>query len=982
MLGWIFRKKGTAPASAPAVAAKSPPPAAAAPAPTVDWAGRLAQARGDDDALLALMRTAGLPLTVKQAVVEALDGEAALKVAERDSRSHDRRIHQLAKRRLSALVARREAREQAARLIEAARGLLAEAGVADVAVNRGVELDRAWQALDADLLEPAVREQFAALTAQLVVQMRQRTDLEAQHKRWHAQAVQARQRLETTAAEAAAGTQDRAALAAAVAALQAVLDAAPAATTPAVATTQAELQQALQRAAALDTHLAVLDRLLAGPAVATGPSGSAVSAPPASTSPTADPADAAPGTLEPEPPIDAPAEAAAAPAAADPPAAPLPDDPQRAWRELPPLQDAALAALLQNRHARWQQAQAQAQHDRQAQRREQSRVRQRARQGEQGAALAEHVAQAEAALDAGQLADAHRHLDATWGALDDAGTADALRVRIAAAQARLAQLRGWQHWAGGRARDELVLQAEALAAATVAPAVRRGGRSPEPGEARASDEPGDETLAEAEAEVARLSIQQRAELIATLRARWKDIDRVGGPGGQALWRRFDTALKAADEPVVAHKAAQRAVREANLAARLQLLDTLDALQGAPGSAPAQPAAPGAPAAGADETAAPPPAPDAHALATGLDRFQAEWRKLGPIEHTVPRAARDALLARLEAVTGRVDAPLQAARRQARAEREALVARAHALADAGAGRGRDLVAEVRQLQADWQRHAKALPLARADEQALWTAFKAAIDAAFAAREASSRERDAEFEAHAAEREALIARLQLRPEDSPAAQRRTLAEVDAAWQRCGPAPRARAAALEAGFRAARDTLSQWLDSAAQRAWQAQCEALDARLALCQGREAEGAADADPAALAAAWQALPALPAPLDEALRRRAGLLAAPPAAAAPAADELLLQIETAWNLPTPPAYEAARRERKLLAMKAALEGRGAAAPVDLPADAALALLLGRRDLPAEQHERLLVVIAAWRRRGPQPSASGAGIVPGGEPWRKR
>ena len=43
----------------------------------------------------------------------------------------------------------------------------------------------------------------------------------------------------------------------------------------------------------------------------------------------------------------------------------------------------------------------------------------------------------------------------------------ALQTRIATAQARLAQLRGWQHWAGGRARDELVQQAEALAAATV-----------------------------------------------------------------------------------------------------------------------------------------------------------------------------------------------------------------------------------------------------------------------------------------------------------------------------------------------------------------------------------------------------------------------------------------------------------------------------------------------------------------------------------
>ena len=65
-----------------------------------------------------------------------------------------------------------------------------------------------------------------------------------------------------------------------------------------------------------------------------------------------------------------------------------------------------------------------------------------------------------------------------------------------------------------------------------------------------------------------------------------------------------------------------------------------------------------------------------------------------------------------------------------------------------------------------------------------------------------------------------------------------------------------------------------------------------------------------------------------MRRRAGLAQADGTDAAPDADDLLLQIETAWDLPTPPAYEFARRERKLLALKESLEGRRSPDPQGL------------------------------------------------------
>jgi hypothetical protein len=938
MLRWIFKKKDNVAAAVPAVAvkpaktakpAKSPAPPApppSPPAPIVDWAARLEQTRGDDGALLALMQTAAAPLAIRQAAVEALEGEAALQQAEREARNRDRRVHQIAKRRWLATVAARQTREQAAQLIEAARELASQP---DAPLNRGVELDRAWQALDPVLVDSVQREAFDALTSQLTQQARQVTDLERQRKRWHSDAQQALQQLKAACAEAAEGTLDRPALAAVASASQALLEAQPvgdAAAAPDAA--RAALERALQVAAALDVHLGALDALLAGPQ---------------EQAPAADDAD--------------PPQAQAAPA-------PAPTSPE----PLPPLPDAHLATLLDARLTRWQQEQQQAQHEAHQQRRDLSRERQRARKGEFDAAMAEAIAQTETALDEGQLSDAHRHLSGVEDTLQGGDPPDALRARLAAVQERLAKLRGWQHWAGGRARDELVAQAEALAAATLS-RVTAGGAEP-PGDAEAEFQSQAEAPVTAEpdapaapvapvapvavpapvtsaaassatlAEVARLSLRQRADVIATLRERWKEVDRLGGAGGRALWLRFDAALKTAGEPLAAHAAAQRVARETNLAARRQLLDVLEAT-------------------GADESV------QAQVQATAIDRFRVAWRKLGPVEHTTPRAAQAALAERMAEAVRRVEGPLQAARQSARAEREVLVARARALTGENGGLGRNVAGDLRLLQDEWQRQAKALTLGRADEQALWAEFKAAIDAGFAAREAAFNARDAEFEAHAAERQALIERLRVRPEDNLATQRRALTEVEAAWQRCGPAPRARAQALEADFRTAREALRQWLGEAAQRDWLATCDALAAKLALCEAREQgadAAAADLQADVLDASWQALPLLPAPLEQALRQRAGLGPAQAVQAGPPTGELLLQIETAWDLPTPPAFESARRERKLLALKTALEGRRTGAAEAVTPERALTMLLGRSGLDDAARARLATVLAAWRKRG--------------------
>lgn len=827
-----------------------------------DWSHRLQAAAGDDAALLTLMREAS-PLEVKLAAIAALSTEAALKSAERESRDHDRRVHRLARQRHGLAVAQREACTRAAGLIEDARVLSREALIP---LNRLVDIDRAWQALDARLLDTGQRAEYAALMEQLAAQTRERADQPLKLKRWTEQARDTLARLKTACAEAASGAQDRDALAAAGAAARAVIEAAP------QETAGSKLLEELARAVDLIPQLEERLAVIAGET----------------------------------------------------------SDLARRWTQLAPLADTSLDELLQTRVARWQQTQEQLLERRRAERREHQLERQLALRAQRAQALSATLELAETALAAGQLAATHAHLVEIDKLLAGGAPDGALRGRIHALQAQYAQLEGWQHWSGGRARDELVQQAEALAAAT------HGGP--------------------AHTHAVKLSTKQQAELIDDMRARWKELDRLGGATSRSLWQRFDAALKAAYEPVARQVAAQRAAREQNLQARERLLDEIEAVPLA--------------RTGADESAGA-EVPDWRALAAALDHFQAAWRRLGPIEHTVPNQARAPLVERMHSAVQRLEAPLQETRRVARLERERLLARARELAAEAGAHGRDLVDKVRGLQAQWQQHARALPLARADENALWANFKSAIDGAFSAREAAFKARDAGIRAQAAERAALIERLEGLGADTPAAQlRRTLAEVDALWQRAGPAPRHEAQALEARFRQARDAVRHWLAGSAERAWHATCDALEAKLALCD----EMAGRTDPAdaqaELASRWSALPELPQPLEHALALRAGLPGAGPQGANPplqaSSDELLLQLEAAWGLDSPAAFESARRQLKLQAMKAALETRrpaaAAAAATTTPVQQ-LAELLRRATLDAAQRERLGAVLSALRRRGP-------------------
>ena len=194
----------------------------------------------------------------------------------------------------------------------------------------------------------------------------------------------------------------------------------------------------------------------------------------------------------------------------------------------------------------------------------------------------------------------------------------------------------------------------------------------------------------------------------------------------------------------------------------------------------------------------------------------EWRTISGLD----RKTDDALWKRYSAARetfnrrrGSHFAELDRERVGARQAKEALCERAEELAgstDWGA-----TSAAFRDLLTQWKAAGRA---AKDVDDALWGRFKAAQDTFFTARNAVSAERDAEFQANTAAKEALLAEAEKLDTSDLDAARAALRAIDEKWDAIGKVPRERSAELERRLRAVekkvRDAAaSSWVDPAAQ-------------------------------------------------------------------------------------------------------------------------------------------------------------------------
>ncbi len=143
--------------------ANSQVPSAISAEDTQAWHERILAAAADDTTLLELAHQApAVPL--KLAAIEALTQEASFKQAMHDFRDHDKRLYRAAKSRWDTASGKRIAAEEAAAVIANASDLLKQD---TVPVNRVVELDHAWAAINTELVTPALAAEFMALSEKL-----------------------------------------------------------------------------------------------------------------------------------------------------------------------------------------------------------------------------------------------------------------------------------------------------------------------------------------------------------------------------------------------------------------------------------------------------------------------------------------------------------------------------------------------------------------------------------------------------------------------------------------------------------------------------------------------------------------------------------------------------------------------------------------------------------------------------------------------
>lgn len=340
-----------------------------------------------------------------------------------------------------------------------------------------------------------------------------------------------------------------------------------------------------------------------------------------------------------------------------------------------------------------------------------------------------------------------------------------------------------------------------------------------------------------------LPMAELAKKVGSLRERWKSLDTLSGPAPKSLWERFDAACSVAYAPAALHFKQLAEERHGNAAKAQELIAETVALA-------------------AEEST------DWKHVASSAQRLRQAWTRLG----TIDRKEKKRLDAEFGAALDALSKPLETQRQIETARREQLIVEVGLLKPSE----RNTVDMLKALQDKWQELAKALPLERRAEQALWQRFRAACDDIFARRKETAHAADHERREHLHAREALCAALETAvvPDGDDKARsayiHHLLRDTRAAWNATGPVPRASEAKIEQRYQAAVAGVQAQADAIAERAGAAQANALRDKLRLAQALEAalaDGDAGADAQAWSERWSALPPLDAQYERSLQQR-------------------------------------------------------------------------------------------------------------------
>ncbi|MBC7453402.1 MAG: DUF349 domain-containing protein [Massilia sp.] len=425
----------------------------------------------------------------------------------------------------------------------------------------------------------------------------------------------------------------------------------------------------------------------------------------------------------------------------------------------------------------------------------------------------DELAAMESALEQGSLHNAAEH-DKALKEGKGVRLSPAQAERLAHARAELKRLSDWARWGGNVSREELIKAVEQMSTQAVA-------------------------------------MSELAKKVGSMRERWKALDTLSGAAQKTLWERFDAACSAAYAPAAAHFKHLAEERHTNAAKAQALIAEAQAETAKMNNAN------NADNADSAETV------DWKHMAVTVQRLRLGWSHLGAIDRKEKKRLDQQFADALNILQG----PLEQQRKAEVAHREALINQVNALnaLDRGA------LDALRSAQERWQELARALPLERKAEQAMWHRFRAACDAVFARRKESAHAADAERRTHLAAKEAICARLEPAAAgslDAPTAAR-LLREAASEWHAIGPVPRAIEVKVEKRHHGAIAAIEQHAEQARRAAGVAQASALRDKLHLCQQIEASLALPADAQApdWDGRWAALPPLQAEYERVLATR-------------------------------------------------------------------------------------------------------------------
>lgn len=461
-------------------------------------------------------------------------------------------------------------------------------------------------------------------------------------------------------------------------------------------------------------------------------------------------------------------------------------------------------------------------------------------------------------------------------------------------------------------------------------------------------------------QTARVQLCERAEALPTqgldasrtatevkkLREEWKALDAQHAGVPRALWERFDGACEKAYAPAAQHFKELAAQRKA---ARKQREEFIDA---AAAHAPTLLAG----------------TPDLRAIERWLRETDRAWRE-GSLGSVDPGAWKK-LDGRLKEALAPLRAALGAGREEAKSGRLAIIAEVEALAPRAMDR--EAPSLVKAIQARWQEHSKAHPLAQRDERGLWERFRAACDAVFEARHAKRKEDDGRK--HEGRRAlddicAQLEQLARTTEKDEKEVRASLRELQDRWRAGARGPDPAMRALEGRFRSAVKSVEGALAVRVRSREAAVWKTLDEKERLCEALEAAVLAGGDASAAQAPqerWAALPELPAAWEKKMAaRRDAALAALGAAdgaqraridkGAEARREGLLELEMALGVESPAEFQPQRLAMQVKLLKERFGGGAAAAGT--PGDRLLAWCAQPGPVEGRDRERRDRVFAA-------------------------